>query len=246
MQKPAIVTVLALASVPLLYGLASQAAPSPQTRPALKDERSYSIGYDLGRQTAARLVMDGVSYDKRDLLAGIADALQERPPAMGEDRMQDMLAELEREVRERDVQRQLASDPVFKALHDENLRRSREFHARFGREADVETLPSGVQRRVVIKGTGQPVKKDSVVVATFRASLLDGFVFGEGKRQELRVAGLLPGAQRLVTQMRAGDHWYVAMPPAAAFGAAGRPPDVGPNETVLLDVEIHEVRSATP
>jgi len=245
MHKPAIVTVLALASVPLLYGIASEAAPS-QTRPAVKDERAYSIGYDLGRQTAARLAMDAVTYDKRDLLAGMADALQEREAAIGKVRMQHVLAELEHEVRERELQHRLASDPVFKALHNENLRRSREFHASFGREDGVETLPNGAQRRVLARGTGRPATKDSVIVATFRASLLDGYVFGEGDRAELVVSGLLPGAQRLITQMREGDRWYVAMPPSTAFGGAGREPDVGPNETVLLEVELHEVRSAKP
>ncbi|MCP3903115.1 MAG: hypothetical protein GY715_05710 [Planctomycetes bacterium] len=244
MNKPVIVIGLALAAAGVLLGITAGAAePQTSRRQAVPDERSYSIGYDLGRQTAARLVADGVRFDHDALLSGFTAAVAGRDPAITDDRMQDVLAQLDREVRERDVQRRLREDPVFKTLHDENLRRSREHHASFGREEGVETLPSGIQRRVLTTGSGRPVKAESVIVVDYRASLLDGYVFGEKHHAELRVAGLLPGIQRLVTQMRGGDHWYVAIPPTSAFGAAGRDGDIGPNETVLLEVEIVEVRS---
>ncbi len=246
MNRPLTVT-LALCFGGLLIGLAigapEQTAKSPE---APDDVRSYSIGYDLGRQTVDRLAADGVSYDDDALLRGIADAIAGRVPAIPEDRIRALLAALEHEVRDRDVQRRLREDPVFKALHDENLRRSRAFHVSFAREQGVETIPGVGQRRVLAVGSGKAPQADSSVVVNFRAELLDGYVFGDGRRAEFDVAELMPGAQRLVLRMREGDHWYVAMPPEVAFGAAGRDPDIGPNETILVDVELLEVRDAAP
>ncbi len=87
MKRPVTVA-LAFCVGGLLIGLAigapEQAAESRETP---DDVRSYSIGYDLGRQTVERLAADGVSYDDVALLRGIADAIARRDPAIPEDRI---------------------------------------------------------------------------------------------------------------------------------------------------------------
>jgi FKBP-type peptidyl-prolyl cis-trans isomerase FklB len=42
--------------------------------------------------------------------------------------------------------------------------------------------------------------------------------------------------------MKAGGRWLTAIPPDLAYGAAGQPPAIGPNETLLVEVELIEVK----
>jgi len=52
----------------------------------------------------------------------------------------------------------------------------------------------------------------------------------------------VPGAQAVLRKMRVGDRWYVAIPPEQAFGSRGLQPNIGPNEAVIVDVEVLEVK----
>ena len=63
---------------------------------------------------------------------------------------------------------------------------------------------------------------------------------GKGKLRKKRWLEASWFAQTL-EKMRAGDRWVLVLPPEQAFGLAGRDPDVGPNETIIVDVELHEI-----
>ena len=210
------------------------------------EERSYSVGYDLGEQTLEGLAADGLTLDTASIIRGLSDAIAGRDSQVSERRMRAVLADIEREVGGRQANERLKSDPVFRAWAEENLRLSREFHASFADETGVTTSPSGMQHRVIATGSGRSATKNDAIVATFTARLQSGYVFGEGRETEFVVDELMPGARQMVMQMREGDHWYVALPPALAFGLAGRDSDIGPNETVLIDVRIIDVREPSP
>jgi FKBP-type peptidyl-prolyl cis-trans isomerase FklB len=57
----------------------------------------------------------------------------------------------------------------------------------------------------------------------------------------MRVDSTLPGGRTALVNMRVGDRWLVVLPPEQAFGLAGREPDIGPNETVIVDVDVLEI-----
>jgi FKBP-type peptidyl-prolyl cis-trans isomerase FklB len=98
---------------------------------------------------------------------------------------------------------------------------------------------------VLTSGSGRSVPPDGTVTVRFRGTLIDGTEFAQADRAELRVAAMMPGGRAAATRMRAGDHWQVAIPPELAFGPAGNPPLVGPNEVLLFDVEVLDVRSSS-
>ncbi len=62
------------------------------------------------------------------------------------------------------------------------------------------------------------------------------------EQKEIRVSTMLPGGRSVVERMRVGDRWNVAIPPDQAFGIGGRTPDIGPNETLLIDVTLLEIK----
>lgn len=199
---------------------------------------SYAIGHDLGAQTLDRLRADGVEIEMEALLRGIEDGLRESPAALSEAEMEDLLAALHRRVVTREAEARVESDPVFRALATENERRGREFLSRFGAQENVVRLDGGIVCQSLKAGDGARVGAEDTVRVTYKGELLDGTVFGEAKDRELRVTSTLEGGQRALAKMRVGDRWIVAIPAELAFGIGGRAPDIGPNETIVIDVEV--------
>jgi FKBP-type peptidyl-prolyl cis-trans isomerase FklB len=206
-----------------------------------EDPTSYAIGYEAGEFILGQMREDSVRFDPDSVLTGLEDALREKAPRVERRRMRELLQELEEQVRA-GLAGTLREDPVFAAAARRNLEKSRAYHERFGQERGVVTLPSGVQYRVIDEGEGaSPTRLDRVVVS-FEAGLIDGPEIADGDRVEIEVGSVMEGAQELLMRMREGGRVYGAIPPEHAFGLVGRAPDVGPNETVLVEVELHEVK----
>ncbi len=59
---------------------------------------------------------------------------------------------------------------------------------------------------------------------------------------EVDVGGTVPGGTEILQLMRAGAKWQVVLPAELAYGEGGRYPDIGPNETIVLTVELLEIK----
>ncbi len=204
-------------------------------------DQGYAIGYDLGRDIAAQLKEDGVSADHAALVKGFSDAINGRNSSMDDAKMEMVLTGIQRQVAEVAARERYQNDPVFRALADKNKAEGDAFRQAFARRDGAMTLPSGVITSVIREGTGERVGDADMVVANFVAMLTDGTEFARGRGKEFKVSTLLPGAQDFVRNMRVGERAYVAIPPERAHALAGKVGEVGPNETIVLDVEIVEV-----
>ena len=227
-------------------GLLLQTRPSPaqprQTPVLQLDEKSYGAGFFIGEETRSGLGHDGMGVDLDLVTRGFRDGLTNATPLVTRQDMNELLLALHDEMEKRMVQRLLEESPIFKQLHDENLRKSRAFHEVFQKQPGVETLPSGLQYKVLRSGTGRSPTASDVVVATARMTLLDGAVLLDEEAAQFSVDQTTVGGQELLQRMRVGARWQVAVPPALAHGAAGRFPDIGPNETMVGIVELLEIK----
>ncbi len=204
-------------------------------------DQGYAIGFDLGRDIAAQLEDDGVSADRAAVIKGFSDAMNGKKSAMDHAKMEAVLTGIHRQVAEVAARERYNNDPVFRALADKNKAEGDAFRQAFARRDGAMTLPSGVVTSVIREGTGERVGDADMVVANFVAMLTDGTEFTRGRGKEFKVATLLPGAQDFVRNMRVGERAYVAIPPERAHALAGKAGEVGPNETIVLDVEIVDV-----
>jgi FKBP-type peptidyl-prolyl cis-trans isomerase len=204
-------------------------------------DQGYAIGYDLGRDIAAQIKDDGVNADIAAVIKGFSDAMQGRTSSMDEAKMEAVLTGIHRQVAEVAARERYQNDPVFRALALKNKETGDAFRTAFARRDGAVTLPSGVITSVVREGTDEKVGDAKVVVANFVAMLTDGTEFARGRGQEFKVGTLLPGAQDFVRNMKVGERAYVAIPPERAHGLAGKEGEIGPNETIVIDVEIVDV-----
>lgn len=115
----------------------------------------------------------------------------------------------------------------------------------------VQTLPSGVQYRVVTSGpaTGpHPGATDDVKV-NYEGTLTDGSVFDSsfqrGVPAILPLTQLIPAWREVIPMMRRGDEWILFVPPSQGYGREGRPPVIPPDAVLVFRMQLLDFLPAT-
>ncbi|MHC4218575.1 MAG: FKBP-type peptidyl-prolyl cis-trans isomerase N-terminal domain-containing protein [Planctomycetota bacterium] len=198
----------------------------------------YGVGFHLGEEVRQGLAQDGIDASLEYVIRGFADGLGDNPPQIEAEQMQAILAAVHREMQHRLVSRLTAEDVEFRERSEENLARGIAFRTAFGRRPGVNTLADGLQYQVITPGEGASAGRTDVAVVSYRFIRLDKTELARGEAESVRIDGVPEGARRILQMMKVGATWHVAIPPELAFGATGRYPDVGPNETLLGRIEL--------
>ncbi|MCX7514790.1 FKBP-type peptidyl-prolyl cis-trans isomerase [Frateuria sp. STR12] len=201
-----------------------------------KQKLSYAIGYQIGSQFAG----GEPDVDLSTVQKAMADAYAKRHPAVS---MQDMHAQLER------LEQQMHSSAVaeFKRLAEANARKSAAYMAKNRKQADVVQLPSGIQYAVIEQGEGrQSPTVTSTVTVNYRGMLIDGTEFdsswAHGSPVTFQVDKVIRGWQDVLPRMHVGDRWKVVIPPQLAYGERGQLPRIGPNEALVFEIELLDIK----
>jgi FKBP-type peptidyl-prolyl cis-trans isomerase len=233
-------------------GPLSAAEPLAPPRPAAAlepqpfDDTAQELGYALGYRIGQRIIADhralGTPLDATALGRGLADAVREAPPQLDEAGFRRVLAAFEQrmELRDREIEARMVE--IGKA----NLTKGQAFLAKNATQPGVSRLPSGLQYQVVRQGSGPKPMIDDAVVAHYRGSHIDGTEFDgtdpEGEPAEFPLRGVVPGWQEALPLMGAGAKWRIWLPPELAYGEAGSPPAIEPNEVLVYELDLIEVR----
>ena len=106
----------------------------------------------------------------------------------------------------------------------------------------VVTLPSGLQYKIIRKGSGRKPKLTDQVKANYRGTLINGSEFdssaGQSTPPVFAVNDVIAGWQEALQQMRVGAKWELFVPSDLAYGRRGYPPHIGPHETLIFQVEL--------
>lgn len=218
--------------------LAQPPATAPVSgAPAIdKTKLSYAIGYQIGTQFANSAQPD---VDIAVLVKALQDGYAKRPPGVAIDQMQQQLFSFDAKVQQDSV-------VEFRRVSAANAKRSADFLARNHGRAGVTTLPSGIQYSVLTKGNGRQPQVTSTVVVNYRGALIDGTEFdssyAHGKPVTFTVNRVIPGWQDVIPRMHIGDKWKVVIPPGLAYGERGELPRIGPNEALVFDIELVDIK----
>ena len=115
-------------------------------------------------------------------------------------------------------------------------------------DTEVQTTQSGLKYSVLKAGDGKTKPEDGdVVTIHFTGWLEDGRAFqtsrqsGEPARLRIGGRGVLKGWNEALLLMSKGERVKITMPPSLAYGEAGRPPKIGPNATLIYEVELLDI-----
>jgi FKBP-type peptidyl-prolyl cis-trans isomerase FklB len=237
------VRVLRLAAAPMiclaLAGPVQAAEPAKSAAPkeapvaswTQKDRVSYSVGAQTGR---ALRTADGAEVNLEALVRGLKDGLDGTRLAIPEKEMQGLLQGFQQMLRQK------MAATRGRAIA-ENRKKAMEFFAENKKKPGMVSLASGVQYQILKSGTGVLPKEEDVVRVNYRGTLLNGTEFDgtePGHAANLKVSGLIPGWKEALKLMPVGSHWKLYIPPQMGYGERGVGADIGPNETLVFDVEL--------
>jgi FKBP-type peptidyl-prolyl cis-trans isomerase FklB len=216
---------------------ADNGATTPPTVPLDKNKLSYAIGYQIGSQFTGSNSPD---VDIAVLVRALQDAYAKRPPGVSMQQMHDQLVSFDTKMHE-DALAQ------YKRIAAANLLKSAQFMDRNKAQPGVIALPSGIQYAVLHNGEGKAHPTvSSTVTVNYRGALIDGTEFdsswAHGKPVTFTVNRVIRGWQDVVPRMRVGDKWKVIIPPQLAYGERGELPRIGPNEALVFEIELLEIK----
>src|ERR1041385_8906906 len=204
-----------------------------------KDKVSYSIGLDIGN-TFKRQHLD-INLDM--LMAGLKDAVSGAKPLMTDDQVKETLTAFSKEMMEKQAAER-------KEAAEKNAAAGEIFLAENKSKPGVKTTVSGLQYKVVKEGSGPTPKATDSVVANYRGTLIDGNEFDSSyKRNEpatFPVGGVIKGWTEALQLMKVGSKYELYVPAGLAYGARGAGPDIGPNQTLIFEVELVGIKPPSP
>jgi FKBP-type peptidyl-prolyl cis-trans isomerase FklB len=211
-------------------------APASLTLTTPKDKASYAIGVNIGRG----LHRDSVDVDPNILIQGLKDALAGGKLLLSDDEAKAALTALQADVNKRQQEKaQVAGDA--------NKKEGEEFLAANKTKDGVVTLPSGLQYKILKVGTGpKPAATDSVV-CNYRGTLINGTEFDSsykrGQPATFGVSQVIHGWTEALQLMPVGSKWQLFIPAEMAYGPRGAGADIGPNATLIFEVELLSIES---
>ena len=221
---------------------AAAAAAGQPTAALPLTSQTDKISYSLGLNGARSLKHQGVDIAPAAFLRGVSDGLSDAKPLMSEQDMADAMTQLRKIMAEK-------MDKAAAASGADGLKRGQAFLVENAKKEGVVTLPSGLQYKVITPGDGpSPTANDSVTV-NYRGTLVDGTEFdssaAHGGPANFRVGGVIKGWQEGIKLMKKGAKWQLFVPSDLAYGVDGQPPAIGPNEALVFDVELVDIKRAT-
>ncbi len=199
-----------------------------------KDKVSYAIGMNVGKN----LQRQSIDIDPAILIKGLQDTLAGKT-LLTEAEAQAILMQLQADMRKK-------QDEKMQQAGEGNQKEGEAFLSANKAKPGVVTLPSGLQYKILKEGTGpKPTPTDSVS-CNYRGTLINGTEFDSsykgGQPVTFPVNGVIKGWTEALQLMPVGSKWQLFIPPDLAYGARGAGPDIGPNATLIFEVELLSIQ----
>lgn len=196
------------------------------------DRISYALGLSMGNNFKG----SGIdSINVKDFADGVAAVYEGAQPKMSYDEAKMVIQSFFQEM---EAKQQAAAQEMAKV----NKAAGEAFLAENGKRAEVVTTNSGLQYEVLVEGNGASPKATDQVTVHYTGKLIDGTVFDSsvdrGQPATFGVTQVIPGWVEALQLMKVGAKWRLYIPSEIAYGPQGAGGVIGPNATLIFDVEL--------
>lgn len=203
-----------------------------------KDRASYAIGIEIARNFRRQKI----DIDQDLVIKGIRDTLADEKLLMSDE---ELLATLN--IFGNDMAHKRIRDKRVAAL--DNKKEGEDFLAANRSREGVVELPSGLQYRILQKGEGRKAEETGTAVCRYRGVLIDGTEFentfstSDPAVVNLSDLKVIPGLREALKLMPEGSRWQLFIPPQIAYSSQGAGRRIGPNATLIYELEVISVES---
>ena len=196
-----------------------------------------NVSYAIGVQLATNFKKQSIDIQIDKLVKGLKDAMAGKKLELSEAEIKQTMMAFSQRMRAK--QQELQKVDAVK-----NNAAGKAYLAANGKKEGVKVLPSGLQYKVIKKGTGKtPIAKDKVKTH-YRGTLIDGTEFDSsykrGKPAEFGVTAVIKGWTEALQLMKVGGKWELYIPANLAYGERSRP-TIPANSTLIFEIELIEI-----
>lgn len=200
--------------------------------------KEAKVSYAFGVMFGQRMRNELQDIDLDQFADGLKSSFNGGEQLLTDDEIAQVLGDYQREMQAKQM-------TELKKIGDENKRIGETFLAENKEKEGVVTLPSGLQYKVLTEGKGPQSGPSDTVTVHYTGSLIDGTVFDSsverGQPASFPVNGVIAGWTEALQLMPTGSKWQLYIPADLAYGTNGNR-SIGPNETLLFEVELIEVK----
>lgn len=199
------------------------------------DRISYALGLSMGNNFRNSGIK---TINVSDFADGVAAVFEGAKPKMSYDEAKEEIRiffqAMEEEQRAAAQKMGEVNAAAGKAFLEEN-----------GKRVEVNVTPSGLQYEVLEEGTGKLPSAGDNVTVHYTGKLIEGTVFDSsvdrGAPATFGVTQVIPGWVEALQMMKEGAKWRLFIPSNLAYGPNGAGNIIGPNSTLIFDVELIKV-----
>jgi FKBP-type peptidyl-prolyl cis-trans isomerase FklB len=195
------------------------------------DTDKQKLSYIFGVQVGQGLKAEGVEIEMDAFTAGIKDMMEGNKPKIDQATAQKLFQDYQQE------KQSAMAETAAKKQQEAN-----DFLAKNAKEDGVVVTATGLQYKIIEAGEGKSPTSEDKVVAHYTGKLLDGTVFDSshdrGEPATFPVSGVIKGWQEALPMMKEGAKWQLVIPANLAYGDRGIGNVIGPNETLMFDIEL--------
>lgn len=190
------------------------------------------FSYSIGLSVASNLIGSGIkTIDAEAFNMAIEDAYNGQMPQISADEANQIIQEYISRVQDKEK--------------DENLNSGKAYLAENKKKEEVQELPSGMQFEVMVEGDGELPAASDQVRCHYHGTLIDGTIFDSsvqrGEPAVFPINGVIKGWQEALQLMPVGSKWKLFIPPHLAYGENGAGGVIGPNSTLIFEVELLDI-----
>ena len=217
-------------------GSAAAKSAAPLTLKTQEEKFSYSLGMRMGENLHKQSVPVSPAIFER----GLKDGLSGGKTLLTDQEAQAAIMEVQKGMQEK-------MQAKMKEEGEANKKAGEAFLAENKGKEGVVALPSGLQYKILTAGTGpKPTASDSVE-CNYRGTLINGTEFDSSSKHggpaTFPVGGVIKGWTEALQLMPVGSKWQLFIPPDLAYGERGAGGDIGPDETLIFEVELLSIKS---
>ena len=203
---------------------------------------SYALGMDIGSKVGPSLKKQSIDVDPALVSQGLKDAMSGGKTRLTDQEAQTVLTDMQAEVNKQRQEKQEKAAAANKTEGDAFLAANKS-------KEGVVTLPSGLQYKILKEGTGPKPASSDTVTCNYRGTLVNGTEFDSsakhgGEPAKFVVSQIIKGWTEALQLMPVGSKWQLFVPPSLAYGDRGAGAEIGPETTLIFDVELVSIEKA--